>query len=86
MSQENKRWLGIVSNVLDPGAPEVRGRWISVSVRLAWSTKKVPGQPGVHREALSSKPKHTQAKDFMYGECPCVREAGALPLHISSLK
>jgi hypothetical protein len=34
-----------------------RGRWISVSLRSAWSTKQVPGQPGLHRETLSWKTK-----------------------------
>jgi hypothetical protein len=28
-----------------------------LSLRPAWSTKGVPGQPGLHRETLSQKPK-----------------------------
>ena len=34
-----------------------RGRRISVSSRPAWSTKWVPGQPGLHRQTLSQKTK-----------------------------
>ena len=30
-----------------------KGKQISVSSRPAWSTKKAPGQPGIHRETLS---------------------------------
>lgn len=32
-----------------------RGRWISVSSKLTWSTQQVPGQPKLHREILSQK-------------------------------
>jgi hypothetical protein len=30
-----------------------RQRWISVSLRSAWSTGQIPGQPGIQRETLS---------------------------------
>jgi len=36
-----------------------RGRRISVSLRSAWSTDQVSGQPGLHRETLSQKKKNT---------------------------
>jgi hypothetical protein len=29
----------------------------SLSLRPAWSTEKIPGQPGLHRETLSGKTK-----------------------------
>ena len=32
-----------------------RDRWISVSLRPAWSTDRVPGLPRLHREILSQK-------------------------------
>jgi hypothetical protein len=38
-----------------------RGRQIFVSLRPAWSTERVPGQPG-HRKTLSHKNKTKQTK------------------------
>jgi hypothetical protein len=38
------------------------GRWISVSLRPAWSTEQVQGQPGLHRETLSWKKKRKKKK------------------------
>ena len=40
-----------------------RGRQCSVSSGPAWSTKWVPGQPGLHRETLSWKTKPNQNKN-----------------------
>jgi hypothetical protein len=42
--------------VFDPSTQEVRAGG-SVRLRLAWSTEKVPEQPGLHRETLSRKTK-----------------------------
>jgi hypothetical protein len=47
-----------------------RGRWISKS-RPAWSTKRVPGQPGLYRETLSQKTKQNKTKRM-------ARQAGAV--------
>jgi hypothetical protein len=33
------------------------GRWISMSSKPAWSIKRIPRQPVLHREALSQKTK-----------------------------
>jgi hypothetical protein len=37
-----------------------RGRWISASLRPAWSTERVPQQPGLHREILSQTNKNNR--------------------------
>jgi hypothetical protein len=37
-----------------------RGRWISVSLKPAWSTERILGQPGPHGETLSQKNKTKQ--------------------------
>jgi hypothetical protein len=42
------------------------GRFLSS--RPAWSTKWVPGQPGLHRETLSRKKKNPKLKMFLYGD------------------
>ena len=34
-----------------------------LSLRPAWSTKLVPGQPGLHRETLSRKTKQTKKQN-----------------------
>ena len=43
--------LGMVAHAFNPSPweAEVGG---SLDLRLAWSTKQVPGQPGLHRETL----------------------------------
>jgi len=47
-------WLGMAAQTIDPSTQEAEaGR--SVSLRPAWSTEQVPGQPGIHRETLSWK-------------------------------
>jgi hypothetical protein len=45
-----------------------RGRGIFVSSRRAWSTKKVPGQPGLHREALSRNKTTQQQQKLTLGQ------------------
>ena len=32
-----------------------KSRWISVNLRPAWSTERVPEQPGLYRETLSQE-------------------------------
>ena len=40
-----------------------RGRWISLSSRPAWSTEKVPGQPGLHKENPVLKQRNKPKKE-----------------------
>jgi hypothetical protein len=45
---------GVVAHTFKPNTREAEaGRFLSS--RPAWSTKCVPGQPGLHRETLSQK-------------------------------
>jgi hypothetical protein len=47
---------GVVAHAFNPSTPEAEaGRFLSS--RPAWSTKWVPGQPGLYRETLSQKKK-----------------------------
>jgi hypothetical protein len=55
-SRNKITWLepGVVAHAFNPSTREVEaGRFLSS--RPAWSTKRVPGQPGLHRETLSQK-------------------------------
>jgi hypothetical protein len=53
---------GVVAHVFNPNTREAEaGRFLSS--RPAWSTKWVPGQPGLHRETLSQK-KQQQQKEY----------------------
>ena len=42
-----------MTRIFNPSAQEAEAGG-SLSSRPAWSTKQVPGQPGLHREMLSS--------------------------------
>jgi len=42
---------------------EGKGRQISMSLRPAWFTERVPRQPGPHRENLSEKTKQNKQID-----------------------
>jgi hypothetical protein len=47
----------VVAQAFNPSTQEAEaGEFLSS--RLAWSTKWVPGQPGLHRETLSRKNKN----------------------------
>jgi hypothetical protein len=51
------RWV-VVTHAFNPSTREAKaeaGRFLSSTP--AWSTKRVPGQPGLHRETLSWKKK-----------------------------
>ena len=48
--------LGVVVHAFSPSTQEAE-KGGSLSSRPAWSTKQVPGQPGLHRETLSWKTK-----------------------------
>jgi hypothetical protein len=50
----SNRGRTVVANAFNPSTREAEaGRFLSS--RLAWSTKWVPGKPGLHRETLSRK-------------------------------
>jgi hypothetical protein len=51
------RWfiqLGVVAHAFNPSTWEAKAGG-SLSSRPAWSTERVPGQPGLHRETLTHK-------------------------------
>ena len=51
----------MVAHAFNPSTPEAEaGRYLSS--RPAWSTKRVPGQPRLHRETLSRKNKPKKKK------------------------
>jgi hypothetical protein len=49
--------LGVVAHAFNPSTWEAEAGGF-LSSRLAWFTKLVPGQPGLHREILSQKNKN----------------------------
>ena len=51
----------MVAHTFDPSTREAEAGGF-LSSRPAWSTKKVPGQPGLHREALSQETKQQTNK------------------------
>jgi hypothetical protein len=54
----------VVAHAFNPSTWEAEaGRFLSS--RPAWSTKRVPGQPGLYRETLSQKIKKTKNKKPM---------------------
>jgi hypothetical protein len=60
---------GMVVHAFNPSTREAEaGRFLSS--RPAWSTKRVPGQPGLHRETLSRKTnKQTNKRFLSHGNC-----------------
>jgi hypothetical protein len=52
---------GVVAHAFNPSTQEAEAGGF-LSSRPAWSTKWVPGQPGLHRETLSSKTKNQNPK------------------------
>jgi hypothetical protein len=52
----------VVAHAFNPSTWEAEaGEFLSS--RPAWSTKRIPGQPGLHRETLSRKTKKKKKKD-----------------------
>ena len=52
---------GMVAHTFNPGTREAEAGGF-LSSRLAWSTKWVPGQPGLYRETLSWKKQKQKQK------------------------
>jgi hypothetical protein len=52
---------GVVAHAFNPSTQEAEAGGF-LSSRPAWSTKRVPGQPGLHRETLSRKNKKKKKK------------------------
>jgi hypothetical protein len=50
---------GVVAHTFNPSTREAGG---FLSSRPAWSTKGVPGQPGLYRETMSRKTKMKKKK------------------------
>jgi hypothetical protein len=53
--------LGVVVHAFNPSTQEAEAGGF-LSSRPAWSTKWIPGQPGLHREILSQKTKKKKKK------------------------
>jgi hypothetical protein len=64
--------LGVVAHAFNPSTREAEAGG-SLSSRPAWSTKWVPGQPGLHRETLSREKKKRVA------QLPTLKEQTAHP-------
>jgi hypothetical protein len=60
-SPESHFWPGMVAHAFNPSTREAEAGGF-LSSRGAWSTKRVPGQPGLHRETLCRK-KQKQKKN-----------------------
>jgi hypothetical protein len=57
--------LGMVAHIFNPSTREAEAGGF-LSSRPAWSTNRVPGQPGLHRETLSRKTKKKKkSTDFI---------------------
>jgi hypothetical protein len=71
-------WPGVVAHTFNPSTREAEAGGF-LSSRPAWSTKWVPGQPGLHRETLSQKQKQKQNNkkesppDCGWKVCKCLK-------------
>ena len=61
LSIKNSYRLVVVAHTFNPSTREAEAGG-SLSSRPAWSTELVPGQPRLHRETLSQKPKKKKKK------------------------
>ena len=52
--------MSVVAHALNPSTEESKA-CEPVSSKPAWTTEQVPGQPGLHREISSPKPKEKDA-------------------------
>lgn len=69
----------VVVHAFNPRTPEADAGGF-LSSRPAWSTERVPGQPGIHRETLSET--STEKKKKEYDAATRINE---LSLHIIKL-
>jgi hypothetical protein len=53
---------GVVAHAFNPSTWEAEAGGF-LSSKPAWSTERVPGQPGLHRETLSRKTKKKKKKN-----------------------
>jgi hypothetical protein len=56
---------GVVVHAFNPSTREEEAGGF-LSSRPAWSTERVPGQPGLYRETLSQKNKTKQKKIYLF--------------------
>jgi hypothetical protein len=63
VSERLKLMPGMVVHTFNPNTCEAEAGGF-LSSRSAWSTKWVPGQPGLHKETLSQKKKKTKIKEI----------------------
>jgi hypothetical protein len=76
-SDKNKS-PGVVAHAFNPSTQEAEAGGF-LSSRPAWSTKWVPGQPGLHRETPSRKTKKWKKKKKVSVCCDVCRITGTVP-------
>jgi hypothetical protein len=65
---KSDKWPGVVAHTFNPSTREGEAGGF-LSSRPAWSTKWVPGQPGLHRETLSQKNQNKQTNKKKSDKC-----------------
>jgi hypothetical protein len=62
MKKKGRKEPGVVTHAFNPSTREAEAGGF-LSSRPAWSTDRVPGQPGLHRETLSRKTNKKKKKE-----------------------